>query len=299
MDLRYLDCDYEEFPFSEKTGQGMRSLDADFLDPYRYTKVRTHVMYRQAGERTLQLNVIAPQVEERLPLVAYVQGSAWHKQDIDGAIARLGRIAERGYVVAIVEYRESDIAPFPAQVMDAKYAVQFLEEHADEYGIDPGRVVLWGDSSGAHTALMAAFTRGVEGFTAPDLQEPLIAGVVDYYGPVSLYEMRNEPSAVNHVSRYSAEGFELGLVEPTPENTKGADPREYIGAGTPPVLIVHGDKDRQVPFGQSCMLNDALVEAGRHVEFYRLHGADHGGAPFWTSEVLDIVESFIRRCLAR
>ena len=299
MDLRYLDCSYEEFPFSEKTGQGMKSLDADFYDPYRYTKVRTHVAYRQVGERTLHLNLIAPQVEEKLPLILYVQGSAWHKQDIDGAIARLGLIAQRGYVVAIMEYRESDIAPFPAQVLDAKYAVQFLVNHADDYGIDPRHIVIWGCSSGGHVALLTAFTRGIEEFTALDLQEFPIAGVVDYYGAVSLYEMRNEPSAINHASKYSAEGYELGLVEPTPENTKQADVLEYIGAETPPVLIVHGDKDRQVPFGQSCMLNDALLEAGRQVEFYRLHGADHGGASFWTPEVLDIVESFIRRCLTR
>lgn len=299
MDYRYLDCDYDSFPFSEKVGRGMKSLDADFYDAYAYTKVRTHVEYRRAGERALHLNIIAPQVDEALPLVMYVQGSAFHKQDIDAAIARLGTVAKRGYVVAIVEHRESDIAPFPAQAMDAKYAVQFLMEHAEEYGIAPGRVVLWGDSSGGHTALMAAFTRGVEGFTAPDLQEYPIAGVVDYYGPVAFYEMRDEPSAINHVTKHSAEGYELGLEEVTPENSKRADVREYIGSAAPPVLIVHGDKDRQVPFGQSCLLNDALLDAGKHVEFYRLHGADHGGAPFWTSQVLDIVDAFIRRCLAR
>lgn len=299
MDLRYLDCSYEEFPCSERTGQGMRTIDADFSSHQNFTMVLTHVPYREVDGRTLVMNLITPQVDGALPLVVYVKGSAWHKQKLDEAIGRLSLVARMGYVVAMVEYRESDLAPFPAQTMDVKYAIHYLQGHSEELGIAPGTIALWGDSSGAHTALMAAFTRDVEGFTAPDLVEHDISCVVDYYGPISFYEMRNEPSAVNHTGPFCPEGCELGGVDATPERSRPADPREYLGAGTPPVLIVHGDRDRTVPFGQSCLLNDALVAAGRNVEFYRLHEADHGGAPFWSPEVLGIVEGFLRRNLAR
>lgn len=299
MDLRYLDCSYDEFPFSEKTGRNMRTIDADFSSHLNYNFVRVHVPYREVDGRTLVLDLITPQEVGSLPLVVYVPGSAWHKQDIEKYLGRLVLVARMGYVVALVEYRESDIAPFPAQAMDVKYAIQYLEENAEELGIAPGRIVVWGDSSGAHTALMSVFTRGVEGFTAPDLAEYPVAGVIDYYGPVDLYEMRNEPSAVNHTGPNCPEGCLLGHADATPENSRPADPREYIGPDTPPVLILHGDKDRQVPFGQSCLLNDALLEAGRSVELYRVHGADHGCAPFWSPEALGIVEGFLRRCLAR
>ncbi len=75
---------------------------------------------------------------------------------------QLGRIAKLGYVVAIVEYRPSDVALFPAQIIDAKYAVQYMVEHKDEYCVDPNNLILWGTSSGAHTALMTAFTKGLD-----------------------------------------------------------------------------------------------------------------------------------------
>ena len=55
---------------------------------------------------------------------------------------QLGRIAKLGYVVAIVEYRPSDVALFPAQIIDAKYAVQYMVEHKDEYCVDPNNLIL-------------------------------------------------------------------------------------------------------------------------------------------------------------
>jgi dipeptidyl aminopeptidase/acylaminoacyl peptidase len=61
-----------------------------------------------------------------------------------------------------------------------------------------------------------------------------------------------------------------------------------------PLLIVHGNKDRLVPFGQSVLLHDALKNAGQPVTFFQLKGADHGGPSFWKEEILSIVDNFIR-----
>ena len=60
------------------------------------------------------------------------------------------------------------------------------------------------------------------------------------------------------------------------------------------MLIVHGSRDRLVPFGQSCLLFEALQENGCDAAFYKLQGADHGGAPFFSPAVLQIVENFLR-----
>ena len=167
-----------------------------------------------------------------------------------------------------------------------------------EYRIAPGKLVIWGDSSGAHTALMAAFTAGREGFSEPGLVEHAIAGVCAYFPPTAFYEMGDEPSICPHRAAESPEGFELGGVEVTSETSRVADVRAYVDGCAQPVLLMAGDKDRTVPFGQSCLLNDALVEAGRDVTFYRLHGADHGDPVFWSGQALGIVEDFFRRCLA-
>ena len=72
----------------------------------------------------------------------------------------LCRFAERGYVIAIVQYRPSAVAPHPAQVHDAKTAVRWLRQNSDQYGIDPDRITISGDSSGGHTALLVHATDG-------------------------------------------------------------------------------------------------------------------------------------------
>ncbi|BBH27894.1 hypothetical protein SG0102_28280 [Intestinibaculum porci] len=86
-----------------------------------------------------------------------MQGSAFHQQWLWNSISRLIRLAEKGFAIAIVEYRPSEFAPFPAQVQDTKAAIRFLRQEAVRYHIDSNHIALGGDSSGAHTALIAGF----------------------------------------------------------------------------------------------------------------------------------------------
>jgi dipeptidyl aminopeptidase/acylaminoacyl peptidase len=65
-----------------------------------------------------------------------------------------------------------------------------------------------------------------------------------------------------------------------------------------PTLIFHGTKDRTVNTYNSVDLYRKMKNSGKDVTFYLVRGADHGGAEFWTPEILDIVDAFIKRCLA-
>ena len=60
------------------------------------------------------------------PCIVYVPGSAWAKQNVYNELGDLSRYVEMGYVVAVVEYRDYTIAPFPAPIVDARNAVRFL-----------------------------------------------------------------------------------------------------------------------------------------------------------------------------
>ena len=84
-----------------------------------------------------------------------------------------------------------------------------------------------------------------------------------------------------------------------PDKVKLTIPMNYISVdkALPPFLSIHGSKDRLVPFGQSVMLFEALKKTNKVTEFYQLKGADHGGSAFWTKDVLDIVEQFVRKYL--
>ncbi len=70
--------------------------------------------------------------EERYPLILFIPGSAWHKQEMYNDIPKLATLAKRGFVVAAMQYRESDIATFPAQVEDVCNALKFIPTVSDK-----------------------------------------------------------------------------------------------------------------------------------------------------------------------
>ena len=234
------------------------------------------------------------------PCVAYIQGSAFHEQWLWNNISRHIRLAEKGYVVAIIQYRPSEVSPFPAQMQDAKTGIRFLKKNADEYHIDVDHMAVAGDSSGGHTALMAGFTGDTEPDT--DLYSDYSAEVnciVDVYGPTVFSLMNYYESSQNHYDPESPEGFEIGQknVLENLELAAKTIPMNYLSKDrkTPPTLIIHGSRDMLVPFNQSCQLYNYMKEMGKEVEFYKLNNANHGCLGFDNDTVLNIVLEFLNK----
>ena len=74
-------------------------------------------------------------------------------------------------------------------------------------------------------------------------------------------------------------------------------PTTYISPDDPPFLIMHGDQDPLVPYGQSVLLYEALRRMGADVVFHTLPGAGHGGPAFDDPAIRAIVEAFFDRVL--
>lgn len=229
----------------------------------------------------------------RFPTIVYCQGSGWHQQWIWHHFAHHVRMAERGYVVVSVEVRPYGETVFPGKVDDFADAVRYVHEHAAELCVDTDRIAFWGDSSGAHTALMAAYT--AEAALMPRC-------VVDWYGPADLELLSTQRSSMELHGPTSPAGMLLGGVE-LAENldlAREASPVGYVApdATVPPTLVMHGGADDLLPFAQSAALYECLRAAGKEVEFYRMEGDGHGGGAFDNAAVLDIVEGFLSRHMA-
>lgn len=291
---------YEEFKENETLLEGMKTLESyeDDLESLYIPDVE----YVHYGEVKRVLQLLVPHqrdIKQKYPLIVYVQGSAWHKQNIYSRLPQLGYISRKGYVIAVVQYRESDIAPFPAQVQDAKVAIRFLRKHADEYDIDVNNVFLWGDSSGGHTALLAGLNENNEFFDNGFYGEysSHVNGIIDFYGVVDITMEDGFPNTDNHQQSDSPEGYLLGRkdVLKNLDIAKLTNPIIYLDHDIPPILIIHGTKDRTVSFQHSVVLYQALKEKHKDVEFYRLRYADHGGPSFYRDDILDIVIKFVEK----
>lgn len=225
----------------------------------------------------------------------------YYEQNVKARVPQLSYLVQRGFVVAALEYRGSECAVFPAQALDAKAGVAFMKEHAQEYGVNPDNIFLMGDSSGAHTAIIAAFSYGVSEMEEEERKstKPIVKGVIDLYGPTNFATMNDEPSSQDHRTPDSPEGCEIGrkYVLENPDLVRPAVVANYVSENRvlPPILMFHGTNDELVPFGQGCELFEKLTKAKKEAKFYQVIGAHHGGREFWSEEVLDIEEEFIRK----
>lgn len=289
--------DFLSFPKSEKKSNGMKIIKAK--EEIKSVRLE-NLVYSIKDNTPLHLNILSPVLEsnkKKYPLIVYIQGSAWRKQNIGMEVPQLSRMAEKGYVIAIVEYRSSDIAIFPAQIKDAKTAIRYMIKNSEKYNIDINKVIVWGDSSGGHTATMVGATLNEKEYN-DEKSKIDVKAIIDFYGPTDISKMNMEPSTQDHISPNSPEGELIGKLNVL-DNPKQVYPTVVMNHISkekylPPFLIIHGNKDRLVPFGQSVLLYNKLKKENKKVEFYQLDEADHGGAPFWQNDILDLVDKFIK-----
>ncbi|MFF4020736.1 alpha/beta hydrolase fold domain-containing protein [Streptomyces sp. NPDC001843] len=249
---------------------------AERIDPPAVRVVRD-IAYDSAGpSAVLHLDLYLPEpAAAPAPVVVWLPGGGWRNQR-RGMGPRLTRLfAERGYAMADIEYRSSELSPWPAQLHDVLAALRRVRSLADEYRLDAGAIGLWGSSAGAHLALSTAFAASAEGTH----QLPGIRAVVAGYPPTDL-PCLNDDALPGGVLAVDATDPSWGLLGgPPAERTEAAahaSPTQQVHAAVPPVLLLHGDADVLIGPGQSRRLYDALLAAGTEAHLLLVHGENHG-----------------------
>jgi acetyl esterase/lipase len=164
-----------------------------------------------------------------------------------------------------------------------------LRANADKYGYDVSRIGAGGGSAGGHLVLLLGLSSGVkelEGDVGGNLdQSSKVDAIVDVFGPsdLGLFAERSERFRQNK----------------TPEMLKSASPMTYLSEDDPPVLILHGDKDRLVPLSQSEHLHQRYKEMGLESSLHVIEGAGHGGPQFSDPTHYELVKEFLDRHIKR
>ena len=212
-------------------------------------------------------------------------------------IPLLKALARRGWVGFNANYRLSPAATWPDHLVDLKRALTFIRTHADDYGVDPGFVVVTGGSAGGHLAAMLALTgddpRYQPGFEEADTT---VQACVPFY---AVYDLTNRNDTMPSQFR---DWFLQPLVmkafyDDEPERFRSASPIDNVRPDAPPFLVIHGDHDTLAPVADARAFVAALRKVSKEsVHYVELRGAQHAFdvfASMRTRRVVRAVEHFL------
>jgi acetyl esterase/lipase len=260
--------------------------------------------YKKVGDVEIKADVYNASAGGRRPTVIWIHGGALIMGHRGGLMNRFhDKLIAAGWTVVSIDYRLAPETKLPAILEDLRDACRWVREQGPElFGADPERIAVTGGSAGGYLTLCAGF-----------LVEPRPRALVPFwgYGDVAgTWYSRPDPfysklPAVPKEVAYAAVGKQVITGSEGKNNRgrfylfcrqQGLWPREVTGhdpdkepntfgafcplrnvtAKFPPTLLVHGDRDTDVPYEQSVLMSDELSRQGVEHELLTVAGGGHG-----------------------
>ena len=268
----------------------------------RYDVLSQDVEYLRVDGESLLMTVYRPIGDGPFPMLLRAHGGAWNAGDrLAGSLIDT-RLAECGMVVAAHDFGLAPAYPYPAQVAQTNFAVRWLKAHAGEFNGDPSCVGGAGDSSGGHTILLTAMrphdTRyaavsadGVGG----DASLSFLIALWTIVDPFARYEWA-KGAGVERLVRSTETYFQPW------DAVHEANPQEILDRGEdavlPPLLVVQGTADGNIPHAIPQRFAESYVRAGGDAEYEAFPGMPHQFAKEpgpETDRAIDLMRSFLAR----
>lgn len=212
----------------------------------------------------------------RRPVVLYIHGGAFRFMSRTSHWPAALMLARSGFLAVMVEYRLAPKHPFPAGLMDVTAALDWTRRHIAEFGGDPERIVLAGDSAGANLALGLAIVNSFprnENWTQKAFNHPspirALLPSCGFFESVNSSETTNISPLVreriellweNYHQAQPPPGLPLDLMDPVSCLEKSGLPTHPF----PPTFCVSGERD---PVRDGALrLEQAVAGVGAEVE---------------------------------
>jgi acetyl esterase/lipase len=283
-----------------------------------------NVTYRSASNQQLKMDIYYRRgVTTPQPTLVYIHGGFWVAGAKETAIMGLMPWFEMGWNVVNVEYRlgvaTDPTTLAPAAVDDCFCALRFIATLPATYNIDKNRVIVTGESAGGHLALSmgiipesAGLGRECAGFVLPPAGGrgapaatpavtslaplPKIAAVINWFG------ITDVPDVIDGANRQAAAARWFGDISNPPDLARAIElarkvsPLTYVRAGLPPIITIHGDADRTVPYPEAVRLHEALAKVNVPNQLVTVPMGGHGN---FTAEERLKVYTTIREFLTK
>lgn len=271
-----------------------KHIGASFIEKSEvdHINVTQDVVYAKPGVKPLKYDVFSPKGGKNLPCIVIIHGGGWssNTEDIMRGMAR--ELTKDGkYVVFSIDYRwlnklDGDEVrnTMPDLIEDVFGAIAHIMEHAAEYGGDPTRIAVTGDSAGGHLSAVAGTmpnkigdggfgkTQGVyefmpsympKGKTVEQVRKEMMAAIQAAAPSYGVFDVESLGRFVEGAN--ANEAASVAPISNIPNVSERAIPH-YLTRGTKDMLI----KDEAVK-----KYVDDLVDAGQTVEYVQVGGAGH------------------------
>jgi len=209
------------------------------------------------------------------------------------------RLVAQGHVVMDINYTLAPHSSVPGMVRDVKQAILWLKRHAAQFQIDPQKIVLTGQSAGAHLCLLAAFAPTHPAFQPHGVSgDASVRGVISYHGPPDMAARYNDiqtrfiryvPNRIvgrihRWIEAFGGYGDSLasglssvvgGAPEDIPQTYRLISPITHVSAGCPPTLLLQGTHDVLVDYREVEQLYRCLKQAGAPVGYISFPNCGH------------------------
>lgn len=273
------------------------------------------VILQQPYKGKLKLDIYLPTHEhdEPSPTILFIHGGAWitgSKRSINfnRFNEAINQLRAQGFTIISPQYTlaSKDQSPFPNCIEDVYTVAGWISKNAEKYNLDLERFGVFGESAGAHLALILGYSQPMD--FELEMEAPEVKYIVDVYGPTDLNALYHSATVDSlnkfldklpeRLSRRVDLSQRLFGFDPEADSiraiefTRKYSPVAFLERAMPPTLIIHGESDKLVPLEQSQQLIDILHTLGSPYEYYTLPNVKHGflGA---TKEQKELVQRWV------
>jgi acetyl esterase/lipase len=226
--------------------------------------VHVSKVYKTIGSTELQVGIFYKESslhKANNSAIAFFHGGGWVCGNRSDFYATSERYASKGMIAFSFQYRFADqkkLTPIEC-LMDAKSAIRWIRKNAEDYNIDPNKIIASGQSAGGHLAVCTA--------------------MIDMYDdPKDDLNVSSKPNAIIVLSapfNTTEDDWMEKILLNRKSEILNIDPYHNIKSGLPPVLAFAGTEDNIVPYWIAEQFLYYTKKAGNHMELIRFEGKGH------------------------
>ncbi|HTG65384.1 MAG TPA: alpha/beta hydrolase [Flavobacterium sp.] len=265
---------------------------------FENVKQKNNITYCSYGKRKMKLDVFVDKnIKKKQTAIIIIHGGGWRSGSREQHHPMAQKLASLGYVCFTPEYRLSTEALFPAAIYDVKAAIRWVRENANQYNVNPDKIVALGFSAGGEMAAFMGTTGNMplfEGVVTNSNSKSQVNAVVDIDGTLSF--VHPEGGEGDDSKNISAGTYWFGYSKKdNPKLWEAASPLSYVSASTPPTLFINSSVARMHAGRDD--YRKVLDANGIYSEVHEFENSPHTFCLFnpWFDPTIQYIDTFLTK----